>query len=231
MCRNPKLKMATTVVVTVIAIVLIALFLAPFLFWGLTTPKCYAIKMEISQLSMSLERYRQAIGAYPPDFSTGYVASAIDEHLAIAFPERNKDQDTPGGIENLSPETALYFWLKGFSSDPLRPLTGEGQRDPFYDFCNVPADGRYASRGGMPYLYFNGRTYDKAAFRASNGENVRPYRSPATGEYIDAEKFQIIDAGLDQKYGEGSSVYPNESMPPEKLDNVTSFSTPSTLAH
>jgi len=39
-----------------------------------------------------------------------------------------------GQLDALSPQTALAFWLNGFSNDPQYPLTGPGDRQPLFEF-------------------------------------------------------------------------------------------------
>ena len=144
------------VVVSIIA--LLAALLIPAVFSAVRGATNAAIKMEVNQIEMALERYSQEMGEFPPDFSvTGKTEAdtialkrqAINNHLARKYRLRNgnltysydSNGNAVGGddltdveINQLNPTNALNFWLRGFSEDPQRPLTGPGTRDPYFDF-------------------------------------------------------------------------------------------------
>ncbi len=115
------------------------------------TAKIASVRIDISQLEMALEAYKDKYGEYPPDFSLvndascrDYARGAVVRHLRMAFPRYQPlpqfstlppDQalwetfrwDLTGGygIEpaQLDPASALVFWLGGLPE--LRPLAGQ----------------------------------------------------------------------------------------------------------
>lgn len=130
----------------VIAILgVLAALITPAIFGAITNARQATIKLEVSQLGMALERYKTEVGEYPPDFSELTVDEkrlALNSHLSRRYRLRNFGADytangddlTDEDLEQLNPSNALYFWLRGYSNDPQRPLTGSGDRDPYYDF-------------------------------------------------------------------------------------------------
>ncbi len=104
------------------------------------------IILEVSQLDMALESYRQNRGAYPP---SGFQAenAAADEvrieqyrrHLRRAFPRHQHDDSGDGALAQLiaarlTPAESLVFWLAQVVNDPRRPLTSDGDRQALFDF-------------------------------------------------------------------------------------------------
>ncbi len=120
------------------------------------------------------------------------IATAIDAHLSRNFRSRativplTPNSDAPlrfnpatsnwepmvpanlaTQIANLDPAEALYFWLRGFSSDPVHPLAGAGDREPYFEFdktrlSDIDSDGfqEYHPVGdslNTPYVYYVAR--------------------------------------------------------------------------
>ncbi|MCA9168874.1 MAG: type II secretion system protein [Planctomycetales bacterium] len=160
------------------------------------------IATEIANLSQAVQLLKNDYGAFPPDFSN--VASnkqAVDQYLAGKFRYRTP---TPKGsnannpafgdaaplrpdgrqrmFEDLDPAEALVFWLQGFSSDPQRPIGGNTDRTPVFEFdkarlgdrdndgwqeyyprfADVPkydAAGNFTGGQGKPYVYYESNTY------------------------------------------------------------------------
>jgi type II secretory pathway pseudopilin PulG len=184
-------------------------------------------------------------------------------HLAHAFPHCNAATEAASIPGNLTAAQGLVFWLGGFSPDPEHPITGTGTRTPFFPFdvtrligatnaastttpywgaVYIPADGL-----GSPYVYFAAQNYaTQAPFVASTSPGgggtgvVRPYyvdggTSAVSPQnlYVNANSFQIISAGLDGDFGDGSSTttpnpypsYPSGSGYTQgDMDNLTNFS-------
>jgi hypothetical protein len=133
----------------------------------------------------------------------------------------------------------LVFWLHGYA-DALDPL-GSGRQPlvqldptrlkptrivngfPLYHYS--PSHGQ-----GQPYVYIHHASYNTLAFTpAAPGTGaVRAYKSSlANNEFINADSFQIISAGLDGDYGAASA----DKQFPAGLnyasgdrDNITNFS-------
>jgi hypothetical protein len=188
----------------------------------------------------------------------------ITLHLRAKYPYRNVDVDLPMGINlatslpvaadvnTLDPAEALWFWLRGFSSDPQRPLAGpqnavEVERVPFYDFNatqlrDQDGDGwpEYVAKSGrdVPFVYFNSDNYKISA--QNTNLPVHPYartqfasgQLPLQDQFVQPKKFQVISAGQDGEWGEpvenGSvmaQVFPVGSAYPKPYrDNIANFS-------
>ncbi len=261
---NPSYASGFTLVELLVVIVIIAILaalLVPAVTGAISSAKEARMSLELSNLAKAIERYRVDNQAYPPDFSALTIdedSLQIKNHMASLKRLRDwkLDSQTGSGTFNgLDPAEALVFWLRGFSSDPKRPITGAGDREPLYDFdqsrlSDADNDGylEYYPKDspGQPYVYFNSSTYAQA-YAATNqldklGEKdavkqntyVRPYvrvTPPTTQEhFVDPEKFQIICAGLDQEFGTGGGVYPDGiGYTQADEDNLTSFSDGKTL--
>jgi prepilin-type N-terminal cleavage/methylation domain-containing protein len=148
-------------VVLVIIAILVGLISA-VAYRGIARAKVARIGMEISQLSMALEKYKQQMGEYPPDFSdlSASGQALVLRHIARAFPRftvstwanlRTEILNTTNpqvdiNIITLNPSTALRFWLGGmpdaqgrpigFSKDPAHPFdnTTSSRIGPFFEF-------------------------------------------------------------------------------------------------
>ena len=223
------------VVITIIGI--LASLAIPAVFSAIVTAKVGRIAMEISQLDAAMVQYKTLTGSYPPDFSLENVAATgdsnreqIDNHLLRRFPRRNNDplegrnNNPPQEAEVvlLDPAEALVFWLSGFSSNPIRPLSDVDNRKPLFEFDksrlkDLDTDGwpEYYPQDGndAPYVYFNAATYilppplptTQATYsKASIPGRATPYVSDfgtTTEPHVNAKTCQIISAGLDGDYG------------------------------
>lgn len=80
----------------------------------------------LAAIARAMDAYRSRYGSYPPDFTTGDPRREIDEHLASIFPQRDRERDIPPRVDQLGPDRALVFWLRGFYEDNSAfPLTGK----------------------------------------------------------------------------------------------------------
>jgi prepilin-type N-terminal cleavage/methylation domain-containing protein len=137
-----------TLIELLIAIAIIGILVAiavPTAFVALRRAKIGAMKLELTNLGIALEEYRQKYGDYPPD---GSDVSLVERHLRKAFPRILNTEfvflraacggtgggNFPNGVMNRA--EAIVFFLGGFSSDPQRPLTGTG--GPFVIVNNNP---------------------------------------------------------------------------------------------
>ena len=114
----------------VIAIIgVLAAIITPAVFRSMVRAREARIFMEINQLHMAVESYRQKHGDYPPDFTDGDIVS---RHLRKAFP-RHVETDTGALSEllslNLTAAEALVFFLAQVGNDPRRPLSGRAHTD------------------------------------------------------------------------------------------------------
>ena len=137
-----------TLIELLIAIAIIGILVAiavPTAFVALRRAKIGAMKLELTNLGIAMEEYRQKYGDYPPD---GSDVSLVERHMRKAFPRILNTElvvlraacggtgggNFPNGVMNRA--EAIVFFLGGFSSDPQRPLTGAG--GPFVVVNNNP---------------------------------------------------------------------------------------------
>jgi len=101
------------------------------------------IGVDINNLEMAVEAYREKYGDYPPDFSNKQI---VRRHIYKAWPNISNSNPVTGHREFdfawanfwanpldemdhtslVDPAEALVFWLGGFSSNARLPFTGEG---------------------------------------------------------------------------------------------------------
>jgi len=140
------------VVITIIAILasLITMAAANVM----NSAKNARIKVEVDNLSQSIEAFKQKYGAYPPSYLvitsddfTNPTALAFNaplrQFVAKAWPRYNQTPPLANGTPDYSrlsrelgqcgvdtvhfrPDCALVFWLSGFSADVTNPFLGPG---------------------------------------------------------------------------------------------------------
>ena len=202
---------------------------------AMSAAKRSAIRMQLSQLDMALEQYRQEFGEYPPD---GTDPDAVRRHLMKVFPKAELPSDLNGAISalmveysannaahdsdhghahpaTLNPSTALYFWLGGvLAKNPLSPFSLNGDRSKtFYEFeldrtCGSQYFPYSLERDGeAPFVYFKARL-------VGNG-----------GHYTDASvplSWDAEDAGIAVPYCDGSATaVPVKWRNPTKYQIIT----------
>lgn len=222
----------------VVAIIgLLVAILLPALYTAFGSVTNAARKTEVVQLAQAIEAFKVKYGAYPPDFS--------DQARVIAFFRRAFPRSVDAPPSGLNRAQALVFWLGGFSPDATRPITGGGERSPFYQFdaARLQAAGAYQvylpKESTAPYVYFeagvNGAGYANGgnSFSGMGSGTARPYRSDVAAQvWCNPKSFQIISAGQDDDFGtrSGDGSWPsgaNYSI--ADRDNVVNFNEKATL--
>jgi prepilin-type N-terminal cleavage/methylation domain-containing protein len=145
------------------------------------------IIVEVSQLQMSLENYKNLCNGYPPD---GFNGAAIDKHLRGRFRNHQEGTATSGGPlqdlidANLTPAESLVFWLGQVLNDPRRPLSGSGEPDrSYFEFQE-------------PRLRFT-RTITLGTRSVDLHEYIQPDGNPAPYVYFRAPYFYVDSSGVE----------------------------------
>ncbi len=158
MRAQPRLVAGTTrrgfTLVELLVVIIIIALLAGLVTAGLAAAmrraKRARITLEISQLSVALQKYKDQYGEFPPDFSVSwgttmdgvsYGPRVVVRHLRRAFPRYTGNasgivNSQGNGVGALDPAEALVFWLGGLPDAQGVPS----------GFCKVP---------GQPFLLPN----------------------------------------------------------------------------
>lgn len=183
-----ELLVVITIIGVLIALLVVALGAAR------TRVQQASVITEISGVGQALRSLTTQYSVdYPPDFSVNVPLTKqqqINRYLARMFRNRNPLTDVPRGnvdtsrmraepqpelFELLDPAESLWFWLRGFSTDPQNPLFGPPltapdlvERTPLFEFdksrlMDLDGDGfmeyypRYGSQ--QPYIYYANYNY------------------------------------------------------------------------
>lgn len=131
-----------TELLVVIAIISVLAALASVgIMTAMSRARATAVKTELDQIDAAMKRYKDQYGSYPPCNLAFDEASlppaekqarlgALRQHLAMAFPRYNADENrlrrdlTAAGVDlkYVRPDQALVFWLQGFGADPTSPI-------------------------------------------------------------------------------------------------------------
>jgi prepilin-type N-terminal cleavage/methylation domain-containing protein len=136
------------VVITIIGILASLITVAAI--GAMKTASRTRIKAELAQISGGVDECRNKTNAYPPNCQTDGTAGPLDEntvaldlqrYFKIAFGRAQEPADLYPRLSGLAQISnaqgtqlkggmtageALVFWLRGFSSDPKYPISGEG---------------------------------------------------------------------------------------------------------
>jgi len=182
---------------------------------ALVSTQEFAIKAEITDIVQAVEKHQLKQGTYPVDFSDPVT---FDAYMKRAYPRHREDVAGWLGSVNLDASEALVFFLGGgLKKNSEFPLTGPGEPDIDFEFkeerlVDLDGDGfpsyvpQYGK--GVPFVYFDARTYALVSFSGVGSGVAHPYFSDNpdpnnAGQvlWVNPKKFQILSAGLDADYG------------------------------
>ncbi len=191
----------------VLAIIgILAALIIPAVWNAVVAARRTRIILEVGQLQMALDNYRNLCNAYPPD---GFNPATIAQHLRGYQPRHQEGTATSGGPLQalmeldppMTPAESLVFWLGQTLNDPRRPLSGAGNPDGYYEFnearlrptrsitlgdrsvqlfAYIQADGEPAPYVYFraPYLYVDESDNQQPKYYSNGGlDVVRPYQS------------------------------------------------------
>jgi prepilin-type N-terminal cleavage/methylation domain-containing protein len=209
--------------VVMVIIAILAGLLVAGVFMAVARAQKMSIMVELNGLHQAFLRYKQANSEFPPSFlNSGAAINPLEQHLKAAFPRRNPSNDTaPTGLNQAQ---LIVFYLRGYSPDPRRPITGGGDREPLFDFDRTrikDAAGQVADLHASPVpMYFPkiGQQAPYVYFKASRVPVNDVYRNqynpnekfeavavagvalPKTEGAVEPKPFQIVSGGLDGSY-------------------------------
>jgi prepilin-type N-terminal cleavage/methylation domain-containing protein len=221
-------RAAFTLVELMVVIVIIGLITAvsiPVIMQALAKARNAAIKSEIDMLHMAIMNYKNEYGSFPPCAPGTTSPSLPIKHVTRLFPRctnqlqqlviASKGTDGAGNTDgtcrnnfDLEPQTALVFWLDGYTKNPTSPLIPASARSALFDFEEGRKQtvanrftGHYHPTGksGSPYIYIDSALY--SAFDYTGGATPGAERVVPFGEFFNKDTFQIICAGRDETYG------------------------------
>ncbi len=226
------------VVMTIIAILVSITSVA--VFKVVERAKLTKVVTEMSSIDQALRAFKLKYGIYPPNSTD---KAAMKKAWAAMFPYA---QDPDPSSLNLTPDTALVFWLSGFSNDRAKPMSNTTElRVPLFPFekgrlltvakntpvtfnatTGLPKEPCYYvpdhADMNVPYLYFD---TSRAKTNTNLYNKFYPYTTtPSTGnEYVNSTGFQIICAGVDNDFGTGGQFPSGAGFAAGDADNLTNF--------
>jgi len=193
---------------------------------ALASARNAAIKAEIDMLHMAIMNYKNEYGRFPPSLDTALNAtSPATRHLSRLFPRcSNSTTQLAGALPSgvvVTGTSAVTFWLKGFTDDPLSPLLPVDSRKKLYDFDMSRVNqstGAYFPSGnsGSPYLYIDSTLYTSVPYAGGNSASPGAFRVSFAGDptpfanaaqaFANPDTFQILCAGRDEIFGNDDDV-------------------------
>lgn len=187
--RRPVRPRGFTLVELLVVLGIIAMLIAlltPAVMWGVNAARRARQGTEIAALAEAIEKYKTAVGDYPPNFRdynafirhvrTRYqkISPAnLNAFVQLVWPGYNMSNPPPvGAIPLIDEGESLVFWLSLTRNDPIYPFNPAGNAEfkTFYDFDQkrlVSSDGdafpsyRAAYAKDTFYLLLDSRSYDE----------------------------------------------------------------------
>ena len=189
--------------VVIIIIAILAALAVPAVMQATVRAQNARIKTEIDMLHQAIMQYKNEFGSFPPAFDTVGMGGPVHKHIQRLFPRVPvANLPTPATIAILKPNNALVTWLRGYTDNPTDPLAigpSPSPRKKLFDFDEARVNGSTEftppNKPGSPYIYIDSGSY------ANGSLPVPVQRDPKTNKPFNADTFQIICAGRDEKFG------------------------------
>ena len=155
------------------------------------------VKLQLEQLSMALEKYKNDFGEYPPDFA-GHDDDKwepVMRHVKKRWPRCTYEISQAGyeafctdaynqsgwNVGNFNPASALIFWLGGLPANPNPSTASEAKPSGFYISPSDPlgVSGTTAQREEPRYTFAEGTIRDLDDILANNTKNDIGIDDPA----------------------------------------------------
>ncbi|MFM7248790.1 MAG: type II secretion system protein, partial [Planctomycetaceae bacterium] len=228
-------RRAFTLVELLVVIIIVAILAAlavQAVMRATVTAQNARIKTEIDMLHQAVMQYKNEYGSFPPAIDTvGGTNGPINKHIRRLFP-RVDTTNLPNNdyLARIHPDTALTFWLNGFTDAPTDPLAIANvslKRKRLFDFdqARVTSDRFVApSKPKSPYIYipstlytdptgsiittfsFSDLNFRIPAYTAYFAQRVPISAAAASFSVVEqpafnADTFQILSAGRDEVFG------------------------------
>ncbi len=210
--RRPRGFTLVELLVVVAIIAMLAALVTPAVIRARSAARNAAIDTEIDLLHMAIMTYRNEYGSFPPCNSDLTATGRAGRHIARLFP-RCSDITLQLGSTAVSPETALRAWLRGYTNDPMNPVSGAGGRKPLFDFDQSRlSSGAYAPPGrpNSPYVYIDSTAYGSVDSPTQFVVGTGTYRAQfqvisSSTVFFNPDTFQILCAGQNGEWRNGDS--------------------------
>lgn len=177
---NSRQKLGFTLVELMVVIMIIGILTAiaiPAINRAVIAGRQTAIRMEINALDQAVENYLLKYGDYPPD---GSDKAVFLRHIRKLFPRISTTDLALAEdlVESMDAAEALVFFLGGFSSDELNPISGAGGPLEVFDDSEATVVYQYNATRENAFFDFDparltyGRAGDNAPLLSTDEANL-----------------------------------------------------------